>query len=326
MHQIHEPSTNGHVQAAEAGRQSYGQQSILSWTLSIDTLCAALDMAADVVLFVEPSESQLVDVNETACAHLGYSREELLGMQLGEIASDADHGLLMSRHDDVVGTDEPGAGRFSFFQCKDGTRVPVEVSIRRINSDSQGVLIVVARDIRDRCRLEDLSRQEAYRDALTGLPNRDLFRSRLHDVMDRARRDNTRFALLFIDIDKFKKVNDTLGHLAGDRVLRTLSQRIVACTRQRDMVTRYGGDEFLVLVESVKDRRQLVDIASRLSRVIRSPFRMGGETFVISASIGIAQTSTHQKETVDDLVNRSDQAMYRAKGSKRNESWVIDER
>ena len=158
---------------------------------------------------------------------------------------------------------------------------------------------------------EQAARHAAFHDSLTGLPNRVLFNDRLEHGLAQAKRHNWTLAVLFIDLNGFKSINDTYGHDVGDSVLQTISQRLKENTRDDDTVSRHGGDEFLYLLLEIRDERDIVLIAKNILRVIQAPCDVGGRDLIISASIGI---SIFPKDgtTADQLVKRADQAMYRA--------------
>jgi diguanylate cyclase (GGDEF)-like protein len=159
----------------------------------------------------------------------------------------------------------------------------------------------------------------AARDALTGLPTREALRDRI--PWDSHPEPSSRSALLFIDLDNFKQVNDTWGHVIGDRVLQVVAQRLASCIRPQDLLVRFGGDEFLVLVEGVRRRRDLGRLARRIRRCVQTPTSLAGNEFIISASIGIAERDVDSL-TIDALIAKADRDMYRAKC--RNRKSAVD--
>jgi diguanylate cyclase (GGDEF)-like protein len=161
------------------------------------------------------------------------------------------------------------------------------------------------------------NRSPVQRDALTGLANRDALKARL----SRAHREGgaEQLSLLFIDLDGFKQINDTWGHAGGDRVLRIVAQRLSDCVRPGDLVVRYGGDEFLVVVEGVTRRRDLERLLRRVARAVERPIVVEGHPATLTASIGIAQRK-RGKESIDALIAEADRAMYRAKAKGRTET------
>jgi diguanylate cyclase (GGDEF)-like protein len=174
---------------------------------------------------------------------------------------------------------------------------------------------------------ESLSRlaHQAFHDSLTELPNRALFSDRLQHALDRMTRRQESIAVLFLDLDEFKPVNDTLGHDAGDRLLVEVGQRLQSCLRPEDTIARLGGDEFTVLLEDITDARYAIRVAERIAEALKEPFQLDGEEASVTASIGIA-VGTGRESTTDDLVRRSDQAMYEAKRSGKARYVVFHER
>jgi len=167
-------------------------------------------------------------------------------------------------------------------------------------------------DVSDRKRMEvELERLALY-DPLTGLPNRALFGDRLRHVLARRDRDSAT-AVYFLDLDRFKRINDSLGHGAGDEVLREVAERLAAVVRPEDTVARFGGDEFTVLCESVGGVLEAVTIADRLQRPLRQPLRAGGAELRLSASIGVALVEADDNGDGQHLIEDADAAMYRAK-------------
>ena len=171
-------------------------------------------------------------------------------------------------------------------------------------------------------RLDQLARQ-AFRDSLTSMPNRALFMDRLSHALTRTERRGEQLAVLFLDLDRFKVVNDSLGHSVGDQLLVGVSQRLAACLRPEDTIARLGGDEFAILLEDVKDDRAPTSVADRLTAELQQPFKVEGREVVITVSIGIAM-STAKRMTPEDILRDADLAMYHAKGKGKARYEVFD--
>jgi diguanylate cyclase (GGDEF)-like protein len=172
-------------------------------------------------------------------------------------------------------------------------------------------------------RLYEQLAQQAHFDALTELPNRLLFHDRLHQALAHARRHRTRVAILWLDLDGFKRVNDTLGHRAGDALLRLAAQRLQGCVRETDTLARLGGDEFTVVLKDVRDLAAAIGVAEALLEALRKPFRVARHDLSIGASVGVSIYPDHG-EDVTAVVKSADIAMYRAKalGKNRVEAFV----
>src|ERR687890_2484906 len=167
-------------------------------------------------------------------------------------------------------------------------------------------------DLTERKALEERLEYRAFHDSLTDLPNRQLFMDRLGQALRRTRRGHKRVAVLFMDLDKFKVVNDSLGHEVGDLLLTVVAQRLRRCLRPEDTLARFGGDEFVVLIEALDDPAQAVQVAERITEELRRPFIMEGRDLYVNASIGISLGDARTHDT-DDLLREADTAMYRAK-------------
>ncbi|HEY4542411.1 MAG TPA: EAL domain-containing protein, partial [Noviherbaspirillum sp.] len=175
----------------------------------------------------------------------------------------------------------------------------------------------VMRDITERKRSAEQLAYLAHYDALTGLPNRALFQQKLEHAINVAERPGRTLELLFLDIDRFKQINDTLGHDAGDAVLKETAHRLRACLRESDTVARLAGDEFVVLVENVKEAQRGATIAEKILAAFSPPFSVAGTTIHVGTSIGIA-ASPHDAHEPTLLLKHADSAMYRAKQQGRN--------
>jgi diguanylate cyclase (GGDEF)-like protein/PAS domain S-box-containing protein len=205
-------------------------------------------------------------------------------------------------------------------RCKDGSWKWVHSRGMVISRDAHGLplrMIGTHTDITERKTAEALVWQQANFDALTGLPNRRMMQERLAQELKKCRRDGAHLALLFIDLDHFKEVNDTLGHDRGDLLLLEAGQRIQRCLREVDTVARMGGDEFTVIVTDLTDITQLQNILPKLLQTLSATFQLGLDQVFVSASIGVTVYPTDGHE-IEDLLKNADQALYVAKGAGRN--------
>ncbi|MDP3971349.1 MAG: GGDEF domain-containing protein, partial [Candidatus Nanopelagicales bacterium] len=190
-----------------------------------------------------------------------------------------------------------------------------------------GGAIVSQVDITWRKNLERQLSHRATHDGLTDLPNRMMLGDRLEQALARAARTSSRVAVLFCDLDRFKDINDTLGHAVGDQVLVAVARRLRRCCRRSDWVTRFGGDEFVVVMEEVPDQQVVAEIAGRIKEAITAPVVIGEQELYFGVSIGVAirhGTMDQTAEAVDDLLRDADTAMYRAKEGGRNRIEVFD--
>lgn len=209
-------------------------------------------------------------------------------------------------------------------QRKDGTQVEVSILGYPIDIGDQRIgAYGIYTDISERKAAERKLFHHAFHDALTGLPNRSLFAERLERDLRRAERGDYRFAVLFIDLDRFKVINDSLGHAAGDELLVEMSNRVGGCLRPGDTVARLGGDEFTILLEDIDDPTTATRIAERVLEALGRPFEIGGQDVVSSGSIGIAFSSPAYR-SADDVLRDADIAMYRAKAGGKARYEIFD--
>ena len=199
----------------------------------------------------------------------------------------------------------------------DGTTIDVEAGSMAVFYSGEPAVQTILRDITVRKGLQERVWRQANYDALTGIPNRLLFVDRLQQALARADRESYHVALLFIDLDRFKEVNDTLGHEAGDELLCQVAQRLGGCLRKTDTVARMGGDEFTVIMPRITEPPTMSIVARRLLDRLASPFRLAGGEAQVSGSIGIAFYPEDGKD-LNDLMKAADTAMYRAKENGRN--------
>ena len=192
-----------------------------------------------------------------------------------------------------------------------------------LENEAVGGLVINAHDVTERKALEDQLRHEAFHDALTGLPNRVLFMDRLEHAMARAVRSEQGIAVLFLDLDRFKNINDSLGHDVGDDLLKEVGRRLPKAARTGDTVARFGGDEFVVLLEDVGTPFEAAGIADRILTDLRRPVPLHGRSHVVTASIGIAfESGAHDQR---DLIKDADAALYHAKAAGRSRYAIFDD-
>jgi diguanylate cyclase (GGDEF)-like protein/PAS domain S-box-containing protein len=205
---------------------------------------------------------------------------------------------------------------------KDGSRVPVQLVVTALRDSEECItgFVGISYDLTERKRAEEYIYHVAHHDPLTGLPTRTLLRDRLEVAIERARRTQDNLAVMMVDLDNFKRVNDSLGHHAGDTVLCEISKRLKACVRKSDTVGRMGGDEFVVLLPDLRSDNDAEEIGQKLLSAVAQPIRIGKHEIIVTASIGIGLYPGC--EDVESLFKNADFAMYRVKNSGRNGSQV----
>lgn len=274
------------------------------------------------------SNGQWLKVNRALSKLLGYSEAEFLAVDFQSMIFPEDLGATLVKLHDLFTGKIPNCQMEHRYVHKDGQTVWASWSAS-VTSDAKSEnprLIFQIQDISDRKSAEEKLHHEATHDALTGLPNRALFLSRLTTALERTRTiDDYRASILFIDLDRFKHVNDSLGHLAGDMLLKEISLRLTDGMRPSDLVARLGGDEFTILVEGTYDLHEVTRIAERIQQKFSRPFSLNGNEVYSSASIGILNAS-EQHVTSEDMMRDADTAMYQAKRAGKARHEVFNDR
>ena len=269
-------------------------------------------------LYVAGSDGEIIDCNQTCARILGYpSRDALLeNRQEARLITEQFHQHL---HEDLVGDTNQIRNAERRFQRRDRSWRWALINIRLVShadgahaSFEAGLV-----DITDRKTAEEQVHYLAYYDSLTGLPNRSLLKDRLAIALPSARRHKEKVAILFLDLDRFKIINDSMGHSYGDLLLKEVSERLRKVARKEDTVTRVGGDEFLIVLTSIKDADDAAIAAERIAKEMENEFVIHGQTFNVSCSIGISMFPEHGCDD-ETLIKNADAAMYCAKDSGRS--------
>jgi diguanylate cyclase (GGDEF)-like protein/PAS domain S-box-containing protein len=275
---------------------------------------AALVEYSDDAIIGTTLDCVITSWNKGAEKFYGYSAEEMVGQAISilmppERSKEASEILEKIKRGENVESYE------TVRVAKDGRRIQVSVTVSPIK-DAIGNVVgasAIARDITDQKRTEESLRYQALHDLLTDLPNRHLFVDRLQHALERTkRREGTRVAVLFLDVDNFKVINDSLGHELGDRLLVAVGERLRHSLRPEDTLARFGGDEFTILLEDVKIPKDVIRIIKRIVRRFETPFALDGRELFVALSIGVALGADNVKAP-EDLLRDADIAMYRAK-------------
>ncbi|MGZ8287807.1 MAG: EAL domain-containing protein [Telluria sp.] len=271
------------------------------------------------IALIDSATGEFKDINPRYAQISGRSFDQIRSGSWSDFVHPDDAASDAARLDKLSAYTDPGAKTTMRLLRPDGSVVWIEMSIAAIETESQvhPHHLCMIEDVTEKKKSEALIWQQANFDTLTQLPNRRMFHDRLELDIAKGQRDGHRTAILFIDLDHFKEVNDTLGHHQGDILLIEAAQRIRSCVRASDTVARLGGDEFTVIVSALEDSGRVAMIAQSILDVLRAPFALGQEQAFVSASIGIT-LYPDDADDVDDLLKHADQAMYAAKGAGRN--------
>lgn len=272
----------------------------------------------DGIMIIDPETGNLIDINPPGCVMFGYTHDELVGANVAALFSAAQpftQSTVMKWLSDM----HANGPQTSEWHCraKDGHLFWGEFSVRSAKFGSRYFALSTLRDITDRKRIEAEIVKMARHDGLTGLANRAVFLERLNLALARARRGTARFAILYLDIDHFKDVNDTLGHPVGDALLQAVAGRLRDCMRETDLVARFGGDEFAVLQEDITDATSTERLAIKIQQSLAVPYSIEGNQVRTTASIGIVPYSD-DIEGDEAMMMKADLALYRAKDEGRN--------
>ena len=298
-----------------------------------------VDNSPDIIYTLDKN-GRFTFINERAQQVLGFSSEDLIGQHYTTIVHEED---LARAH--FVFNERRSDGRASR---------NVELRLRRSNSDAEQLTFkqtlstisfnsigmyqpdgdigsqeyfgtyVVARDITERKRAEELIAYQAYHDILTDLPNRTLFKDQLSLAIIQARRSETKLAVMIINIDRFKPINDALGHMKGDELLQKIALRLKECMLQGTVLARHGGDEFTVILPCIQSRDEVASLANEIVKCLKLPFVIDVHDLHITASIGIAIFKEHG-ESINELLRHADIAMYQVKSQTRDGFAFYDE-
>ncbi|MBU4329647.1 MAG: EAL domain-containing protein [Acidobacteria bacterium] len=274
-------------------------------------LSHALMDIKDSVFFTD-MEDNIIYVNDAFCRTYGYHEEEIVGKEAAVLwGKDIENEYQQSIFPKAL---RGGLKGEFLHRREDGSLFPVLLSRAVIKDDRKKPIAIagIVRDITERKLIEQQFQSLAHFDSLTSLPNRTYMMEKLSHLLVQARWNNHTLALLFIDLDHFKKINDTLGHDAGDKMLKDVASRLVECVRDSDTVARMGGDEFMIILPKITKAQDAAVIAQRVIESFDSPFTLNGHDCMIGASIGISQYPT-DGDDYESLVKNADIAMYKAK-------------
>lgn len=287
------------------------------------------------IQYILDSDNNFVFINKRVESLLGYQRSELIGKHYSEIIfiEDLDKARSFLHEEDCISPISQHIEiRLKYKKNKDvpryfditaiplpqtKTKKALESNLEHAGLFNRAATFAIAHDITYRKKIEQIAHQKASYDHLTSLPNIVLFHDRVNLAIANAKRDNTIFAIMYLDFDEFKTINDSYGHHIGDKVLREMSSRMQKCLRASDTLARVGGDEFTLLLPQIKDINEVSKIANKLIKNVIAPFYINKKKHVLSASIGIA-FYPDDGVTRETLIQAADKAMYHIKNGQKN--------
>ena len=280
----------------------------------------SVTQSANDAIIVADSSGYIVSWNKGAKAIFGYNEKEVLGKPLTVLIPEQyrdGHRKGLKRikttgESHVIGKTVELEGL-----RKDGSVFPLDLSLAMWNTEKGRFYSGIIRDITERKKSEEAVQHMAYHDHLTGLPNRRLLVNRLEQVLDREKRQKKLAALLFLDLDRFKFINDTVGHIKADEVLKEVAKRLSKCVRKSDTVARHGGDEFTILVQDLNKAEYITKVIEMIFSAFKAPFKIEGQKFFLTVSMG-ASIYPNDGEDAETLIKNADIAMFKAKDEGRN--------
>lgn len=282
-------------------------------------LQAVIHNVQEGIILIDP-DGIIENANPATSKIFGYAADELIGHRIEMLLPKTENThQKICAWEDIISGEKSALGhcREIVATHKNGKQFPLEINVARMELKGLTHFVGIVRDITERKRAEKKLTQLALYDQLTGLPNRTNFIEKLEFSLSNARRYKTMLALLFIDLDGFKEVNDTFGHLMGDRLLQEVALRLRSNIRESDTVARLGGDEFTIIINNIQDVEGASGVAEKLIKAINQPVNFDNKTCKVGASIGIAAFPNHACN-IDELIKSADSAMYQAKANGKN--------
>lgn len=285
-----------------------------------------VESANDAIVLTD-FEGKIISWNESAETIFGYSQSEASSRCIADLFPNGYHhgysgnGAQPAIFNEILRSDGKAVG--SRGVRKDGSEFPLEISLSSWKTHEGVFYSGIIRDITDRKSLEEQLTHQALHDPLTKLANRVLFRDRIEHALTKIVRNKTSVAVLFLDLDNFKTVNDSMGHARGDTLLVLVAERLRSSLRGSDTPARLGGDEFAILIEDARHPEDAAFVVDRITEVLRDPFLIDGKEVIISTSIGIAAATTGD-ENPEELLRNADLAMYKAKAQGKGRSIFFE--
>ncbi len=274
-----------------------------------------MEAAGDAIILSE-SDGRIIEANRRALDQLGYTREELLRMPATALFPKNQHSEILARYVKILLTGRTVDSNVTILR-KDQRTFPADAVESRVDLQGRHLILSIFRDVSERKAAEERIHYLAFHDALTGLPNRTLLIDRIEQAIREAQRRDSLVGILFLDLDNFKTVNDTLGHDFGDELLQGAAMRIRSALRAEDTLARLGGDEFIVLITDPQSPADVAVVSQKIIDAMNVPFVIAGHTFHITCSIGMSVFPRDGKDS-GVLLRTADEALYEVKKEGRN--------
>jgi diguanylate cyclase (GGDEF)-like protein/PAS domain S-box-containing protein len=271
-----------------------------------------LDDTINEIYILDPSTYKILRANLKASTNLGYPLNEFSAFFFNSLFSNFSWDDLNQHIQTLLKNEQAQASFTNQLKRKDGSTYPVEVRIQYLDTEEPAQLFAIVEDITAQKAMEEHIKQLAFYDTLTELPNRNLLKDRMKLMLAHADRRNKKFAVIYMDMDNFKAVNDNLGHDAGDQFLKSVTKRLTECLRKDDTLGRLSGDEFIILLPALKDEKEATQLAQKINDVMDPPFLISNKEIFSNFSIGISYYPDDGKD-IATLLKNADIAMYRAK-------------
>lgn len=274
-------------------------------------LNALIQDSNDAIYLVNPINAKFLSCNRNAYLRLNYSYKELLNMRVFDINTVVKDINLWNQLSGRI-RDEENILIETVLRTKNNMEIPVEANISITKFKGHEYFVVIVRDISERKQKEKKIWDKANSDPLTGLPNRRVFNQKLATLVYKTKEFNKYITLIYIDLDNFKEINDTEGHSVGDSLLVAVANRLKGSIRETDCISRFGGDEFIIVLSDILDKEISFKKVENISQLFCRPYRVKGRVFNISASIGVC-TFIPSSLDCSSEIDLADQAMYQAK-------------
>jgi diguanylate cyclase (GGDEF)-like protein/PAS domain S-box-containing protein len=309
------------LRQALATREIAGKEAHFAKRAAEERFTSLVRNSSDVIAITR-DDGSLLYLTPSAERVFGLYAEDLVGRPVTELVAVEDRSRLQAFFTQLLSASRASATvELRIPRGKNRFRTVEVVGTNLLHEPHVSGHVLNIRDVTDRRALEDQLKRLALHDPLTLLANRALFRNRVEHALAVAKRRSSRVVALFVDLDNFKKINDSLGHGEGDRVLRTTAQRLSKCVRTVDTVARLGGDEFAVLIEDATSEERVIEVAARIVEALKEPFAFAGSSLRVAASVGVA--FAEPGEGVEELLRNADVAMYSAKAQGKSRYCVF---